>query len=615
MVNSFPSSFLLANAFIRACVSMGIHRSVVSPGSRSTPLVLAMNGYPALHKHVILDERSAGFTALGISRWNHHPAALVCTSGTAVANYLPAVIEAHQSAVPLLVFTADRSALDRANSAPQSMTQTGLFSPYVRFQFDAAIPGDEEGWLRMEYLAWQALDAAIQGRGPVHINFPFDKPLEPEPAAYEAFLAEGHPLKTPTLRRSITRKALLDVEASDLAGLNLKTCRRPVILAGPSYFSVSETSALRRRLAGTGIPIITELSANVADSNMVEYIPRAARMLRKPEVRQQLEPDLLLRVGHFPSLKGLECYLEDYRGVDELLFSPDAQLASPHHPNGTRCIGLPSASLLTELSQQLDPSWLPLWKQLSKAIPEPENGAHSDAAKLTDGTVHTKVLDRIPDQSIVFVSNSLPIRDLSLFGELPQDREVRFFSARGVSGIDGITSQAIGVSIASQFNIASQSNLENQSLVAAPAAQGNAKNTANETTIRAKNSDSGVTASSAYTTVLLTGDLAFLHDLTALMSAPLVKESRLILFVINNQGGQIFRMLPIGQFDTVYDTYFGTPQSADIASLCKAFNLGYYRADTVNALEHALDQVFEGYGLTVVECVTDPVASMQQRIA
>jgi len=163
--------------------------------------------------------------------------------------------------------------------------------------------------------------------------------------------------------------------------------------------------------------------------------------------------------------------------------------------------------------------------------------------------------------------------------------------------------------------VASQSSLENQSHVATLADQGSVKNTASKTTIREKNSDSEAISSSAYTTVLLTGDLAFLHDLTALMSAPLVKDSRLILFVINNQGGQIFRMLPIGQFDTVYDTYFGTPQSADIASLSKAFNLGYYRADTVNALEHALDQVFEGYGLTVVECITDPVASMQQRIA
>jgi 2-succinyl-5-enolpyruvyl-6-hydroxy-3-cyclohexene-1-carboxylate synthase len=200
--------------------------------------------------------------------------------------------------------------------------------------------------------------------------------------------------------------------------------------------------------------------------------------------------------------------------------------------------------------------------------------------------VHTQVLKHLPAQSAVFVSNSLPIRDLSLFGELLPESDPLFFSARGVSGIDGITSQALGLSLAREA----------------------------EVSILSKPFDP-LSPSTIPTTVLLTGDLAFLHDLNALMSARMLSHSRLVVFVINNRGGQIFRMLPIGHFDRIYEPYFGTPQSADIASLCKGFKVSYFQADSINTLAHILETVFQGNGLTVVECLTDPEASMQQRLA
>lgn len=554
MPDPLPISFRHARALARSLADLGLRHVIVSPGSRSTPLVLAFHELDVVEKTVVLDERVAAFTALGISRATGFPAALLCTSGTAAANYYPAVIEARQSGIPLLVITADRSNLDRRNGAPQSMIQPGMYGVYTVFDYDAALPDTDESLKRLEYAAWQALDAAIHLAGPAHINIPFDKPLEPQPG-----LPTTQPA-SPTIRRRLAMPPLPVVTPSDLPEPAL-AARRPVVVAGPAYGSPALLSAWVDALEGTGIPVLASHTSGLSHSRLApERIREHHRLLRSPAVRESLKPDLIIRLGHFPTSKSLELYLEQHASVPEWSVLPAGASGSPHNPSGFRLYGAPSSGLLRQLSAQMDAEWPTAWG----------GGAYkrSVAAEgvLTDGAVHRLVLGRLHPGEAVFVSNSLPVRDFDVFGADWDSDHNRVFSARGVSGIDGVTSQALGVALGGSCD-----------------------------------------------TVLITGDLAFLHDSNALMLNGSIAHQRVLVVVINNGGGQIFRTLPIASYGDLYDQYFGTPQRADIGQLCKAHGVIHKKATNAAEVRLALDELQQSKGIVVLECITDPQASMAER--
>jgi len=554
MPDSLPISFRQAQALVRSLSALGLKHVVISPGSRSTPLVMAFHEIEKFSKLVVLDERVAAFTALGISRATALPAALVCTSGTAAANYFPAIIEAHQSGIPLLVLTADRSNLDRKNGAPQSMIQQGLYGSYTVFDFDAALPDTTESIDRLEYLAWQAVDAAIHLGGPVHLNLPYDKPFEPSMDAYL------RPAQLPKVKRWIARPKSVIVEVSDLPA-DVLQARRPIIIAGPSIGALGYTDTWTDNLAGTTIPLIASHPSGLTTSKLsTERIYDYHRLLRNPDVRKSLKPDLIIRTGHFPVSKSVELYLEENTDVAEWSILPAGVSGSPHNPSGLRLNGVPSHALLRHLSANMDPEWRSAWA--SHALATPSFTDHV----LTDGGVHQIILDCMPSGDNIFVSNSLPIRDFDAFGARWNSDGHRVFSARGVSGIDGITSQAAGTAI------------------------GTGKNT-----------------------VLITGDLAFLHDSNALMLNSEMSEHRLIVVVVNNNGGKIFKSLPIAAHDDIYDRYYGTPQSTNIALLCKAHGLTYRSASTREEVRNGFNALKDTNGISVLECVTDPEVSHAER--
>jgi len=553
-----PISFRHADALARSLVALGLRHCVISPGSRSTPMVLAMHIYKNIEKHVVLDERSAAFIALGIGRATHLPAAVLCTSGTAAANYFPAVIEARQSRTPLLVLTADRSNLDRANSAPQSMVQPGLYGQYPVFSFDAILPDTDESIDRLEYLAWQAIDAAINLRGPVHINIPFDKPFEPNAATWLNY--DRKPKRT----RFIAKNRLPDIGIDQIPVEILKT-RRPVVIAGPTQLQSDETQSLIKRLSGCGIPILAEHSSGLGVQSLSnESIRGFPRFLTNFDAQIELKPDLIIRFGHFPVSKAVEDYLTRYSDAPEILFSSNHELASPQNPAGMRFVGLPSVDLIREIATNSAADWKPKWDQWS--IQSSTASTDHLQNQLTDGYVHNMVLSHLPQNETLFISNSLAIRDLDLFGQHWYSDEHQILTARGVSGIDGVTSQAIGVALSAKSPV-----------------------------------------------TLVTGDLAFLHDINALMSSSLINESRLTVVVINNGGGQIFRSLPIGSFADVYDTYFGTPQNADMHYLCKANNVPHFRVERTSDLIDILNNSWQQRGMSVVEVITDRTLSQEER--
>jgi len=551
-----PVAYRHAETLVSSLVALGLKHVVISPGSRSTPLVLALHRFAELEKHVVLDERSAGFIALGIGRSTGFPAALVCTSGTAVANYYPAVIEARQSQIPLLVMSADRSNLDRSNGAPQSMPQAHLFGTYPVFEFDITLPDTPESLLRLDYLAWQSIDAAVHKSGPVHINMAFDKPFEPQPSSWEPSV----PIASHSARW-IHQALPGRVEAHQL-GIDLSQFRRPLIVAGPLLGNRAITDQWIEVLQDSGIPLIAELGSGLAHSSLdPERIRPYAQVLSDPKHRDALKPDLILRIGHFPSGKVLETFLETHRDVPEIAFQDTGVSGSPHHPAGTRVSGVPSQECIQSIKDHCDTQWLQQWQDAALLV----KTAYSNDV-LTDGAVHRNVTQHIPTGTHLFLSNSLPIRDFNFFNSDWNSDHNPVFTARGVSGIDGVSSQALGVMLGSNAN-----------------------------------------------TLLITGDLAFLHDSNLLLSKSMVKDRSLIIVVINNGGGQIFRSLPVASFESIYETYFGTPQEADIGLLCRAYGVGYHKAETIDELNAALTSSLPLHGLRVIECVTDSKASVWER--
>jgi 2-succinyl-5-enolpyruvyl-6-hydroxy-3-cyclohexene-1-carboxylate synthase len=554
MPDQLPISFRHARALARSLAALGLEHVVISPGSRSTPLVLTFHEIESISKLVVLDERVAAFTALGISRASGFPAALLCTSGTAAANYYPAVIEAKQSGIPLLVLTADRSNLDRKNGAPQSMVQPGMFGNYIVFDYDVALPDTIESMERLEYLAWQAMDTAIHLGGPAHLNVPFDKPLEPSADQRK------NTSTSPKLKRWLTRPKTLFVEPSDVPEAIL-SARRPVVIAGPMIGVGSDLGIWAKHLAGTYIPLIASHTSRLTITELSkERIPDYVRLLRSSEARKALKPDLIIRLGHFPVSKSVEMYLEDHYDVPEWSVLPAGLSGSPHNPSGIRTDGFPSQSLLNHWSDGMDPDWRQAWYSH-----RPDDHVFVEDV-LTDGGVHQIILENISSGDAIFVSNSLPVRDLDTFGSSWNSDGHRIFSARGVSGIDGVTSQAVGTALGSKNN-----------------------------------------------TVLITGDLAFLHDSNALMLNHEMGEHRLIIVVVNNNGGKIFKSLPIAAYEDIYDRYFGTPQSTDIGLLCRAHGLEHRRATTRDAVIAAFRELTAFKGISVLECVTDPGASQLER--
>lgn len=554
MPDSPPISFRHARAIARSLAALGLKHVVISPGSRSTPLVLALHEIESVTKHVVLDERVAAFTALGISRGSNMPAALLCTSGTAAANYYPAVIEARQSSIPLLVFTADRSNLDRKNGAPQSMIQNGLYGLYTVFDYDAVLPDTNESIERLAYLAWQAIDAAIHLGGPVHINLPYDKPLEPNRDDLSTQASE------PVVRRWVTTARPYIVERSDLPDA-IVMANRPLIIAGPTIGPGSFVHIWADQLVGTSIPLIASHTSGLSLSTLSnERILDYDRLLRKSEARNSLKPDLIIRLGHFPVSKPVEIYLDDHSDVMEWSVLPAGVSGSPHNPSGFRLDGIPSRTLLNLLSSNMDPDWKPAWKSFAPRKPEFVDNV------LTDGGVHRIILEHMPVGDTIFISNSLPVRDFDSFGSSWNCDGHRVFSARGVSGIDGVTSQAVGTAIGTKTD-----------------------------------------------TVLITGDLAFLHDSNALMLNSEMNELRLIVVIVNNRGGKIFKSLPIAAYDDIYDRYFGTPQSTNIEMLCKAHGVAYLRAESRDDVGKAFQKLLGNSGISVLECITDPEVSQAER--
>ena len=499
---------------------LGVSKVVCSPGSRSTPLVLGFDGQPDLELISLLDERSAGFFALGLAKRCRAPIALVCTSGTAAANLLPAVIEANLSQIPLILLTADRPSELRDCRAGQAIDQVKIYGSHVRHFHELGIPV-----FTITHLAYvrQTLVHAVNiatshNRGPVHLNLPFREPFFnseelPEPPMPEGFDSDIFFQQVrPTLQTGSTLNEI---------PRNLFAQYRRILLTTGENPSASSLTQLSEKLSA---PIITDPCSPLRETTNPNRILRYENLLREKTFRASHVPDAVVSIGPLPACKTLRSWLEEL-DAPTFLVQPCGQNPDPLHRRAMFLSWDPKLLADSIDETKADPNWLSSWNEAESRVEERLDDAFAQLAEPFEGKVARILSEALPDACDLFIANSMPIRDVEWFWK-PSSGKRRLHSNRGANGIDGTLSTAIGIAHASD--------------------------------------------SPSY---LLTGDLAFLHDSNGLLATHQF-SGNLTIIVINNHGGGIFENLPVSQLAS-FEKYFATPQKAEIAGIAKVHGISY----------------------------------------
>ncbi len=507
---------VLLRAFVDELARCGMRAACTSPGSRSTPLVVALAREPRLEAFSHVDERAAAFFALGHAKATGRPVALACTSGTAAAHYAPAVIEAHEARVPLIVLTADRPPELREIGAGQTIDQIKLFGTAAKWFFDV---GDHEPtperlrWMRT--LACRAYWTSVTGRpGPVHLNFGLREPLVPpdELPPDVSGRADGRPFVT-----RIAPSAQLAPDA--LAGVAEIVARSPrgVIVAGREEHTADLPGAIAALGAAVGYPVLSDplAGARTGPAAIAHY----DALLRDEAFAAAHRPDLVLRVGDLPTSRPLRQWLA---GLDatQVALDPDGAWQDPDAVVDLS-LGLDPASTLSALATlghaTPDATWLAGWRTADEAA------AGAIAATLEDALSEPRLVAELgailPAQSILFVAASMPIRDVETFFPAREDGGPRVLSNRGVNGIDGTVATAYGVA-----------------------------------------------ASRLAPVVLLIGDVALAHDVGGLLDGARLGIP-LTIVLVDNAGGGIFDFLPAAGLGDVFEEHIATPTGLDAERL------------------------------------------------
>lgn len=559
-------SVAMAQVLVDELVRCGMTDAVIAPGSRSAALAMALDADARVRLHVRIDERSAGFLALGLARGSGRPAAVLCTSGTAAANLHPAVLEAHEARVPLLVLTADRPPELRATAANQTTDQIKLYGDAVRWFCEVGvaedIPQAVPYWRATACRAWA--EAFGGPAGPVHLNLAFREPLTPEGPGFGQDLS-GRVNGAPWVRRSDSR-AVLDQGTIDELARQLQSVERGMLYAGDGA-SAQALTALAQRL---GWPVVAEPTSG---ARVGPHAIRTAALLAQAsgfasDFAHGHAPDLVLRAGR-PQLSRPMAALAG-AATTQILVDPDGAWLDPHR--SIDWIVRADPALLTQqllplLAQREAGEWWQAWAEADRKV-----GAAIDqlldAEGLSEPRVARDTAAALPAGATLVVGSSMPIRDLDQV-MTPRD-DVRVVGNRGVSGIDGFVSTAVGVALASS----------------AP-------------------------------TVALCGDLSLLHDanglLGGLLGGPLGglqpgpggASVDLTLVVVNNDGGGIFSFLPQAQYPHGFETVFGTPHGVDLAALAQAYGASHHAATDPDDVTKAVASAGTGTGLRIVEVRTD----------
>jgi 2-succinyl-5-enolpyruvyl-6-hydroxy-3-cyclohexene-1-carboxylate synthase len=563
-VKALNAGQALATVLVDELVRNGLAHACIAPGSRSTPMALAFARHPGAGIHVLIDERSAAFCALGIARASGRPAAVLCTSGTAAANFHPAVIEADRGRIPLLVLTADRPPELRGTGANQTIDQIKLYGDAVRWFAEVGVPeclpGSVGYWRSAACRAWAATLGSPPG--PVHLNLAFRDPLVPVPddAGFPHPL-DGRPGQEPWTRTGPSPAGMAAEDRRRLRGM-LAAAQRCLVVAGEAPGGAGHAQALA---AAGGWPLLADplSGARLGATAISAY----EAILRQPGFAGAMRPDLVVRVGRMGTSKPLASFLGP--DVPQVVVDPDGDWADPGR----------SAAWIV----RADPSELPSLVEL----PGPRGAGGAESAQrpwtqrwLAAEAVARSAIDVVldaddspseprtardlaawcPKGATLVAASSMPIRDLESF--MRPRTGLRVIANRGASGIDGFVSTTLGAALAGPGP-----------------------------------------------TVALAGDLSMLHDQNGLLLARSGSVDA-VFVVVNNDGGGIFSFLPQAEFPGDFERLFGTPHGIPFEAVAALYRCGYRRVERAAGLTGAVSEAASAGGVHLVEVPTERTANV-----
>lgn len=568
---NYAVSRAIADEFARS----GVRHVCISPGSRSTPLALSLAEHRDLTPWVHIDERSGAFFALGLAKSSRAPVALVCTSGTAAANFYPAIIEAYHSGIPLLVLTADRPPELRGWGAGQTIDQVHLYGRHVRWYSEAAVPMRGVAGVRYaRALASRMVSVASSDpSGPVHLNLPFREPLDPRTVPEDALPSNdvavtGRADSEPYLRDAPPEPSAAADEFERWSDIVCQA-ENGVIAVGPLNATPSVSAAIASLAERLGWPLFAEPASQLRCGPHVATSPLIATadlLLRSPAFAERHVPDVIVRFGAPPTSKAFQHWLEAHPNTRTLSVDPNGNFDNPSHLASEFIRTRPEAfcNTLTLATKGQAPSrWLTEFRRADQAARSAIERA-TQAAPLFEATAVVELARHLPDNTRLIVSNSMPIRHVDMLWP-SSTTPLRVFSQRGASGIDGLISSA-----------------------------------------------SGIAVDAAHPAILLTGDLAFLHDASGLISAQRLGVS-LTIVVLDNNGGGIFSHLPLATTTdpTRFEALFRTPHSSDLQSLAAGIGANAVRVATLEHYRKALKTSLTAPGVSVIIVSCDADASLE----
>jgi 2-succinyl-5-enolpyruvyl-6-hydroxy-3-cyclohexene-1-carboxylate synthase len=542
-------NLVFCHGLAAALADLGVEHACVSPGSRNTPLIAGFAGEPRIRKWPILDERSAGFFGIGLARATGKPVAVICTSGSAAAEYHPAVIEARQSDAPLLVLTADRPPELRGVGAAQTIDQIALYGSSPVLFVDAPPPDDSTTAQDGVALATRVVAAARAESGPVHMNLPFREPLlgvgsisGPAPVTPPPTQEPPSPDLGRVARRLDGRRGLIVVGRSNDPGL---------------------PTAVDALAKATGAPVIADPLSGLRYGATSDLVLACGDALATAGLLDELVPDYVIRLGHIPTSKSVWGWLERNPQVLQVLAGTAGQdatrSASELVPHTSRTVATAlAAAIESATSEQWARSWLTADRIAAQAISESVDHLPFP----NEPAIARLVMNHASNGASITLGSSMPIRDVDTFGGKNQ-RNLRVFGNRGTNGIDGVASAATGAAAAGVQSIA------------------------------------------------LLGDVSMFHDLNILGTAAQL-DLPITYVVINNDGGGIFHFLPQAQPElldpAVFETYLGTPHGTDFVAVARALGIAAERIERGEDLAAALQTEPSGPGL--YELRTDRSANL-----
>lgn len=568
---------LWASIFTETLQRLGLNCAVICPGSRSTPLAVAFAQCPDIEVIPILDERSAAFFALGRAKATGLPVAVVCTSGTAGANFYSAVVEANLSRVPLLLLTADRPAELRNCHSGQTIDQLKLFGNYPNWQAELAIPS-----ITMEMLAYlrQTMIYAYEQTlhpvsGAVHINIPFRDPLPPikdenNPNAASLDLLKSN-FNSEEFFAAVTDKYQHSITHSQIPIPQEWLDKRGIIIAGVAQPQQPQKycSAIAQLASYLKFPVLAEgLSPVRNHASLNPYIISTYDSILRRHDLATITPEIVIQIGEMPTSKVLRKWLSDKNPLRWIIEPSNQNIDALHgrvvhlRMNVEEMMGRQGDKERGQGEDEITNSYLQMWLSAENRVRENIDQTLAEKTELFEGKAAWLLSQVLPPETPLFISNSMPVRDVEFFWK-PNNLGIKPYFNRGANGIDGTLSTALGIAH------------------------------------RQKSS------------VMLTGDLALLHDTNGF----LIRNKfvgHLTIILINNNGGGIFEMLPISKFEPPFEELFATPQNIDFAQLCKTYGVEHKSITSWEELINKLNPL-PSKGIRVLEIRTNRKESAKWR--